>query len=64
MLEHDAINVKNISWKTYCAVGIEGNLFSNELMHKSEVQQGQQWTTTIEGICKNTSCGGDLNGVV
>jgi len=33
-------------------------------MHKSEVQQGQQWTTTIGGICKNTSCGGDLNGVV
>jgi hypothetical protein len=33
-------------------------------MHKSGVQQRQQWTTTIGSVCQNTSCGGDLDGVV
>jgi hypothetical protein len=33
-------------------------------MHKSEVQQGQQLTTKLGGVCQNTSCGDDLDGVV
>ncbi len=43
---------------------IEGIFFPNELMHKNEVQQGQQLTTTIGGVCQNTSCGDDIDGVV
>jgi hypothetical protein len=31
-------------------------------MHKSEVQQGQQLTLALGGVCQNTS--GDLDGVV
>jgi hypothetical protein len=41
----------------------EGELLSNESMHKSEVQQGQQLTLALGGVCQNTSCG-DLDGVV
>jgi hypothetical protein len=33
-------------------------------MHKSEVQQGQQLTTTVGSICQYTSCGDDFDGVV
>jgi hypothetical protein len=32
-------------------------------MHKSEVQQGQQLTLALGGVCQNISCG-DLDGVV
>jgi hypothetical protein len=33
-------------------------------MHKSEMQQREQLTTKIGGVCENASCGGDLDGVV
>jgi len=38
----------------------KGNFFSNESMHKSEVQQGQQLTAKLGGVCQNTSCGVEL----